>query len=105
MLACCLAWVLSFSALVHPLHTDQRIVSYSHRLHIPRVLFFSVKLFKKPRLIVKGLFALSDWPLPYPLPPDLFAYWSIGEADIAADMILSRKGAEPSMEKATLVSV
>ena len=34
----------------------------------------------------RGLFALSDWPLPYPLPPDLLPYWSIGEAeDIVAE--------------------
>lgn len=39
-----------------------------------RVLFFSVKFFRNPRLIESGLFPLSDW-LPYPLPPaDLLPY-------------------------------
>jgi hypothetical protein len=49
--------------------------------NVPRVDFFSVNVFKNPKLMDKGLFPLSDWPLlPYPLVPDLFPYWSTGEA-------------------------
>jgi hypothetical protein len=56
------------------------------RADLPRVLFFSVRVLRNPRLMERGLFALSDWPLPYPLPPDLLPYWSIGEAeDIVAE--------------------
>ena len=41
---------------------------------LPRVVFFSVKVLRNPRLMERGLFAVSDWPLPYPLPPDLLPY-------------------------------
>jgi len=50
-------------------------------VHLPRVLFFSVKFLRKSKLIDKGLPPLppSEWP---------FSYWSIGEAeDIAAGAV------------------
>lgn len=50
-------------------------------MSILRVFFFSVNVFRKPKLIDNGLFPLSDCPLPYPLPADLFAYWSMGDAE------------------------
>ena len=81
MQACCLAWVLASSVVGHQLHRiNCGTLIYSHN-DIPRVAFFSVRFFKNPKLIVKGLFPLSDWPLPsYPLPPDLLPYGSTGDA-------------------------
>ena len=51
-----------------------------HRLHSPRTLFFSVNVFRNPKLIDRGLFPPSEWPLPYALPPG-FPYCSTGEAE------------------------
>jgi hypothetical protein len=48
------------------------------------VFFFSVSVFKKPKLIDRGLFPLSDSPLPSalpPPPPGIGPYGSTGGAD------------------------
>jgi hypothetical protein len=51
-----------------------RCIIVRNKIDLPRVVFFSVKVLRNPRLMESGLFALSDWPLPYPLPPDLLPY-------------------------------
>lgn len=92
----CLVWGLFFSEVAHRLYWSVKSYNGLGREDgLPRVLFFSVNVFKNPKLMDSGLFPLSDWPLPYPLPlpPVLGPYWSTGEADdMSNDLRLARPG-------------
>ncbi len=67
---------------------------YTEMGGLPRVAFFSVNVFKNPRLMESGLFPLSDWPLPT-LPPGLL---SIGGDSVAiAAGVVGEKGCRLTM--------
>jgi hypothetical protein len=76
MLVCCLVLALFSLVFARQLgKVSMYRLGVSVGFNTPRVDFFSVKVFRNPKLIESGLFPLSDCPLlPYPLALGLIPY-------------------------------
>ena len=88
----------SFRWLSIYLLNQPRRVEMTQKDVIPRVVFLSVRPLRNPKLIAKGLFALEDSPLAYPLP--LGRWWDVSRVvstgdrvDIISDGWFHSKGA------------